>query len=125
MTQSHQQKLEAIREKCIEANPRAGEIRKEMNNFLKCINYQKSSFNADAIRFMNEDLMGLTDTTLADVLIAIGKITGYEGKCWMISPSGEFFCAVAPFKQTEWNLHKPLESQDEPTISFIHSLLCE
>lgn len=103
---SHKEKLAFIRQKCIEANGA-----KNWEVWVSSELFQEGGYFKDA------------ECTLADVLIAIGKVTGYEGKCWMISPSGEFFCAVAPFKQTDWNLLKTLEEQDEATIDFIHSIL--
>ncbi len=134
---THSEKLQAVREACISANP-------DVVDMTECGNCGGSGTGVDErgregdcewcdcgqVRSVASHsfnvAMNKVPVTLADVLHAIGKdkrieyrmatmtqmLIGYDGKHYI---KGAGHCL--------WNLPKPLEEQSEETIIFIYTLL--
>jgi hypothetical protein len=103
-------KLETIREKCIEANP---EIHRVFDNWA-------STHDRDEEQFTHEE----RPIRLADVLLAMeGEpyFIGTDG-CWQRWDDnlGLISCAM----QNSWNLHEDdLTKQSPETVDFLYALL--
>ena len=104
-----EQKRVAIRQKCEEAHPEGGWSRCECDRCSICM----SKYNRRAVR-------------LVDVLLAMQNRVGPIG----VSINGHFLdcdddCNGLHELGAYWNLHQDsLDDQPEPTIDFLHSLLC-
>ena len=123
---THQQKLEAVRQACIKANPEIVELKlgcayrvpKRSEVFVVT-----SEHVIETIKGMGVKIIG-RPPRLADVMLPIGRyedlihVTCDGWFCVLGTPVNQFF------RRAQWNLRKDsLDEQSEETISFLYELL--
>lgn len=111
MNPEHEQRLEAVRQKCVEANP-------DIN--LVYLGEEKG-----------KPLYAGRSPTLADVLLAVAHkdhdlFVNEQGGMCGDSMRAEGWTQIMDRDDAHWNLRQDsLDQQSEPTITFLHQLLCQ
>lgn len=118
---THQEKLAAIRAKCIEANPSIkSRLHASRDGALRCRNCgEPDNYENHGKCEKGEE----RPIRLTDVLLAVDAATEDRNE-WELSikSNGVFMMRDEDFG-CRWNLLKPFEDQDEPTISFLYNIL--